>query len=349
MALINRKMPYSFITNWLRKGPNPLEIRVWKSLDFWHEKCVGTPVFVPNHRPQDQTLKLIHRDHSTTSKTWACAHRAYPQCTWWAQPASRVDSKAKKKRGGKEGRNRKKEKKKKTPSICFPSSSSISPTPVNQTLSPSLFHALPRQLIQPSTTTTTGAAAWINSPQQLGLTFDQDHPSRQDQQHCLFFPTTTTTTTSSLSVYPVFQRRSRDKSESLFMLWFIWACTLRLCSFRFITRAFHKWPSDCPLWPWWRFVYNSRLAKKKQKKKPRGFEVWSFDKNLFSMFPFKCFRTIHKYTRAVHDSNKFLIVPLSRERVVCSAARGPQRETRGGRGEFIPSIHHRGRGGGRSF
>lgn len=51
-----------------------------------------------------------------------------------------------------------------------------------------MFYALPRQLIQPSSTTAFGAVAWISGPQQLGLTSDQDHPSRPDQQHGLLFP-----------------------------------------------------------------------------------------------------------------------------------------------------------------
>lgn len=65
------------------------------------------------------------------------------------------------------------------------------------------------------------------------------------------------------------------------------------------------------------------------------------------MFLFERFRAIHKYTQNVHGSTKFLIVPLSLRACCLFSCLGPQRETRGGRGEFIPSIHHRGEGAGR--
>lgn len=57
-------------------------------------------------------------------------------------------------------------------------------------------------------------------------------------------------------------------------------------------------------------------------RKTPGFELWQLYKNLFSMFLLERFRAIHKYTQNVHGSNKFLIAPLSWERVVCSAAEG---------------------------
>lgn len=69
-------------------------------------------------------------------------------------------------------------------------------------------------------------------------------------------------------------------------------------------------------------------------------------KNLFSMILFERCRAIHKYTQNVHGSNKFLIASLSLRACCLFSCRGPQRETRGGRGEFIPSIHHRGGGAG---
>lgn len=66
------------------------------------------------------------------------------------------------------------------------------------------------------------------------------------------------------------------------------------------------------------------------------------------MFILRCLRATHKYTQSIHGSNKFLIAPLSWERVVCSAAEG-LREKPGEAAEnsYLPFItEERERGGG---
>lgn len=152
--------------------------------DFWYFKPV---ILLPLMRTA-ALPQAAYGDQSGATRSWACIYTGYPQCTWRAQPASQSDSVFKKRI------------KKSTPSICFSSSSSISSSSPRSCHLDSLFHALPHQFIQPSTTTTTsGAVAWINRPQQLGLSPEQDHPSRLDQQHTLFFPTMTTSTSISLN------------------------------------------------------------------------------------------------------------------------------------------------------
>lgn len=72
-----------------------------------------------------------------------------------------------------------------------------------------------------------------------------------------------------------------------------------------------------------------------------GLKLWIFSKNLFSMFPFKYFKTC---TQIYSTCTWFQWIPdcAFKLRVCCLfSCWGPQREAQGVSGEFIPSIHHR--------
>lgn len=88
----------------------------------------------------------VHSLVKIYERNCTCLTNSYPQCTWRAQPASQADSR----------------------SICFPSPSSIFH------YSPSRCHS--SLCFIPGLTTTSGAVARINRPEQLGLPPDQDHP-----------------------------------------------------------------------------------------------------------------------------------------------------------------------------
>lgn len=216
--------------------------------------------------------QAAHGDQSGATRSWACIYTGYPQCTWRAQPASQSDSIFKKRI------------KKSTPSICFSSSSSISSSSPRSCHLDSLFHALPHQFIQLSTTTTTsGAVAWINRPQQLGLSPEQDHPSRLDQQHTLFFPTMTTST--SMSLNPHDRTWEKVPCYCLCLCYDLFGCG-RIFYFYFFhfyllkfTLGVDKWASNCVVWAHKGFVYTFKM--KKEKKRSRFWLTTTAQKSIF--------------------------------------------------------------------
>lgn len=126
-----------------------------------------------------------------------------------------------------------------TPSICFSSSPSIasSSTPVKPgslslAASPAHPSAPPPQPL--------GLRHVLSGPKQLGPTPDQDHPSRSDRQHCLFFPAATTSTATSVSLRPHVRRR---RLSFVYAAICLSACSILLffLSLKFVARASDEW------------------------------------------------------------------------------------------------------------
>ena len=158
-------------------------------------------------------------DQFGAARSWAWIHTAYPQCTWWAQPASQADSLLRKKKS---------QSKTRPPSASHHSHPSLLPPPHPcHTDSFSRSVSCSTSLTHPALTTASTAVAWINRPQQLGQTSDQDHPTRPDRQG----------------------------SPCCLCLWLVWAWTA-FYLLKFINPSFDKWACNCLVWARKRFVYS---------------------------------------------------------------------------------------------
>lgn len=126
-----------------------------------------------------------------------------------------------------------------------------------------------------------------------------------------------------------------------FVYTMIYLCVDRFYSLKFSTWAFDK--RACLVGAHKKFVYSCRVwieKEKKRKKRVGAFELWQLHK---IHFPCSSFRAIHKYTPNVRSSNKFLIAPLSWERVVCTAAEGLREKPReAAENSYLPFITEEG-------